>query len=972
MSKNTKLLFATASAVVLTSIAGQALAQAPAAGPVQVEEVVVTGSRIARRDFVSSSPIVTQSIEAIQASGQIGLENVLEQLPQFAPGQGENTTPLGGGGRATLNLRNLGEARNLVLLDGRRLQPSTSAGVVDINSLPQGVIGGVEVISGGASAVYGSDALAGVVNFQTRKSLQGVEMNASYGQSFKGDAKRRDVSVTAGDDFADGRGRALFSIGYTQRDRLALADREFYLRTLGNLNSDTGSFSPDGANLPSQAAVNALFGTYGVAPGTVRNSQTLYFNPDGTLRLASPAVNSRVPLGVATQPAATGNGEYILVNNAVQFRLIGGTLVAPMTRKNFFGKLEYNVTPTTKAYAQAYYVNSRVLTPVEYSTQLGAWLPKVPAANPYIPADLRTLLATRPNPNAPFTLTQTMSKQQFGPREWLEQFNTYQFLLGATGELPVKDWRWDVYGSSGGMDGVETLRNAVSISALQRLFDAPDGGVALCGGYNPFGGKTIPAACTTYFTRTSTNTTTLRQNVVEGTVQGSLLTLPAGDARFAAGAGWRKNSLKTAPDPALASGDYVAIPGTSAADGEVSVKEIFGELSIPVLANLPLIQELTLEPAARYSDYSVSGGVSAWKVDINWRLNKFVRLRGGFEHAVRAPSLSELFDSPRDTPANVGTPQTGQGDPCDVRGPARAGAAKARVEALCVAQGVPASILATYIYPRADASSTARSNVNLEPEAAETVSYGTVLSSPFDHPLLSNLRMSVDYYRIRIRDQISFLNAATSVSRCFNLDGSNPTYSSSNYYCGLITRDKGTGLFTQIGQPSMNLGGFRTSGIDVQVDWAARLSDLGLPENSGRVSLSVVVNKLREYSTQDLTTSPFRNFTDTGANPEWKVLTTLGYSIGPVAADLRYRYIDAVNDLTSVTRPASPAPGTAAREYFDLSVRWTVSDNLELRGTVTNLLDEAPPVVGGTPGTTNSALYEVVGRAFNIALRARF
>src|SRR5687768_15143639 len=263
---------------------GQAAEPPASSASESLEELVVTGSRISRQDYSSTSPIVTVGEAAITQAGTVNIENALNQLPQFVQGQTQSTIgAVALAGRASLNLRGLGEQRNLVLLDGRRLPLSNANAVVDVNLIPQFILEGVETITGGASAVYGSDAMSGVVNFKTKRRVDGVQIDLRSGISDRGDANTTDVAITAGFQIEEGRGNVMLSAGYTDRDVLFGKDRDFY--QLGVLSSfiANGTYVPSPTNLPTQAAVNGVFAGYGVAPGSVLNSRTLGVNDNGTL-----------------------------------------------------------------------------------------------------------------------------------------------------------------------------------------------------------------------------------------------------------------------------------------------------------------------------------------------------------------------------------------------------------------------------------------------------------------------------------------------------------------------------------------------------------------------------------------------------------------------------------------------------------------------------------------------------------------
>src|SRR6185295_3032468 len=315
------------------AIAQQAEPASTSAG--EVEEIVVTGSRIARPDFSSTSPIVTVGEEAIAQSGTINIEQAMNQLPQFVQGQTSSTVgAVALAGRASFNLRGLGETRNLVLLDGRRLPLSNANAVVDVNLIPQFILSGVETITGGASAVYGSDAMSGVVNFKSKGDFEGLQLDVRSGMSEQGDGNTTDVGLSAGFNIAEDRGNVLLSIGYTDRDLLFGKDRDFY--QLGVLSSfiGTGTYVPAPTNLPQQSVVNTVFGNYGVAAGSVLNSRSLGFNDNGTLFGQIGAFNYQGP---TTGYFSTTGGT---VRQPVTYQEY---VVNPLERKSFFGKFDFDV-----------------------------------------------------------------------------------------------------------------------------------------------------------------------------------------------------------------------------------------------------------------------------------------------------------------------------------------------------------------------------------------------------------------------------------------------------------------------------------------------------------------------------------------------------------------------------------------------------------------------------------------------------
>ncbi len=326
--------------------------------------------------------------------------------------------------------------------------------------------------------------------------------------------------------------------------------------------------------------------------------------------------------------------------------------------------------------------------------------------------------------------------------------------------------------------------------------------------------------------RKSPNTTNITQDVVNADLQGTLWELPAGDLKFALGADYRVISFESKPDAAIQAGDPFTFNPQAPTRGSSSVNEFFGELLVPIIKNEPFFQAVNLDIAARYSDYNLSGGTNTYKGDIDWAVTDTWRLRGGYERAIRAPSVNELFSGASTYYANRTVQNsTGASDPCDIRLPTRTGANGAAIRALCLAQGLPSGIIDTYASNDNQVPAIKTGSTLLRPEKGDTFTGGTVWQPELDTPWFQNASISLDYYSIRVRDAISQLDFNTIVDKCYNIDGSNPSYSISNYYCGLIgTRSQNNGQMFNVQTPFANTGGFKTAGIDLQANW---LTDIG-------------------------------------------------------------------------------------------------------------------------------------------------
>jgi len=969
---------------VLGAVAAMAIPAAANAQQVeettQVSEIVVTGSRIARQDYKSSSPIVTVDAEDFQATGSVTIDSLMNDMPQFVPSINGTSNNPSNGGQANLNLRGLGTSRTLVLMNGRRVVPSNASGVVDINILPTALIKNVEVISGGASAAYGSDALAGVANFILNESFEGVQIDAQYGETDRSDGITESYSVTLGGNFDDDRGNMVLSIGRSTRAQIYNAAREFSQVSGASGATPLGSTVFDSNNLPDLALLRAYFNS-----STLTNTGAFGFNNDGTVFSHAGALNFKSPGGITYDGFLSPGADYVYNTGALN------SLQLPLERWNVYAGGRYKVNDNIEVYGNALfteYTGTQELaaTPAQNNPTGGTGF-RIPSTNPFITADLRAILNSRPNPNSSFLLNKRFT--DVGGRVAATQYSVYQLTGGVRGQFAGSDWTYDVYAQYGRVDSVNTQSGNVSRSAVQNLLDAPDGGRSICeGGFNPFGDNQLSAACINYIHRSAQNITISEQTVVEATFQGKLMDLPAGEARAAVGLQYRQDDYSFRPDASLAqSNPSVTRPDggvnggseiagfnpSRALDGSTSSKEIFAEVLLPLVSNVPFIQQLDLTIGGRYSNYDTIGGVGAYKADVDWTVIDGLRLRGGYNYAVRAPSIGELYAPLNTSFPNIGSASaTGlSGDPCDIRSSYRNGPNAAQVRALCLAQGISPAAIDGYIMSNNQVPGITGGNPDLFEETGKSWSLGAVYQPRFNHALLSGISVSLDYYNIEITDVIGAIGASAQLQGCFNSAGQNPTYDVNNGYCQLFQRDPLTGNAVGARELNQNLATLQTSGIDAQFDWNFGLVDAGLPD-WGSFNVNVVVGWLENWERQDAAGGPFINRTGTidsvfgNTFPEWKLLSSLNWRNGPYSAGLRWRRVGEFTQYGTSNE-------LEAAHYFDLTGSWGINDNLTLRAGVNNLTDEEPQLFApGVQANTDPSTYDVLGRRYFVGLTAKF
>lgn len=940
------------------------------------QEIIVTGSRIAREGRSPSGTATRVGRSRIEFNAAPTLESSLNQLPQFAPGQTAFATHFAATGISTLNMRGLGAQRNLVLLDGRRLQPSTAAFEIDVNTIPSMLVDSIDLVTGGASAVYGSDAISGVINFRLRPSLNGLRLRGQSSITQRGDGRDTQVEITAGESFADGRGHAVLALSYNDRQAVPRRARAFFRRSYavgGGSASGTlpqGALMPDATNLPSQAALENLFARYGVVD-TIAPSSTLGFNPDGTLFTQNGKVRNYRGPGAEAGYGINNTGSLVYDPN------IEDGLMAPMERFSLFSRITFDASDRLAWYAQGYATRYRNQSLASASLATGYTRLVVPVSNPFVSDDLATILASRPDPMADFSLTKRFTAN--GGRTVDHRFDIFQLLAGMKGRLPGRDIGWDIYVSHGETRTVDRLVNSNMISGLlQQLLQSPDGGTSLCeGGFDPFRDMPLSPQCIAYVSREVVSRTRSRQTVVEASAQGNLLSLPAGPVGFALGASYRRNSYAYRPDPVLYPNPtgLLAFLSSAPTHGATGVKEVYGELLVPLLRDRPMATALSVNLAARYSDYDDAGGVAAYKADANWTILPNLTVRGGYQRAVRAPNVGEIFSGAVSTINALGSPAAGGGDPCDVRTVYRQGSDAAAIRTICLAQGVPSAAIDFYRMDFNQFVSSRSGNPALRPEQADTMSIGAEFSPRATSPWLRNLTLSADYYRISLARAIGFVAAPQILTNCFTR-ANNPDLDPLAPDCQAIARND-DGTIQAVATPYRNLGAYRTNGVDMRLNWSLPLEAFGASSRTGTLSLDLLVSRLGSFRIQAASDQPFLQYAGTiggtaQVQPRWRAMTSLTYKSSRSTLGLRWRHLSAMDDVTRETTPATERPGVPAYDNFDLFGSLRIGQELEVRAGIDNLADREPPVVAGLAGYTDLGTYDGLGRRCYVGFTAKF
>ncbi|PHZ85569.1 hypothetical protein CRD36_02420 [Paremcibacter congregatus] len=908
--------------------------EAAAAEEVAFEEVVVTGSRIKRKDLIATSPVSVIGTEAIELSGSTHVANFLNELPSAGvPGSVDTATNFRTAttGLNTIDLRNLGTERTLVLVNGRRhVGGAAGSPTVDVSMIPAALVSRVEVVTGGASAVYGSEAMAGVINFIMKDDFEGIELNGRYGTSEKGGASETDLSFLAGSNFADDRGNATIYLGYSDRGVLRSSQR-----ALSAHDATNSSYGPKGH-----------FYTPGFGGNWTQDDDTGLF--DKTFVAAEDGFD----------------------RNAV--RLIR----VPTERTQFNANLNYRINDNMTFFNETSYAqltSSSQLEPtvVGFNISVGSTPHiNVPLNNPFMPTELRNnILALDPTAEYAVMLRRFT---EIGPRTSDVQRKTFRTMFGLEGSIN-DNWDYEVYYQYGNNSQDQTNGGVFNTLNFLNALNVEDDGA---GGYqcvdpvardlgcvplNVFGEGTITGAALDFVKVNSQLTTRMTQNVAGATITGSAFELPAGEVGVAFGGEWRKEKSAFNSDSLAASG-LTSGNTTPNTVGEYDVYEMFGEANIPILKDAPFAEYLGLELAARHANYSTIGGTWAYKISLDWRPINDVRVRGGYSTATRAPNIGELFDPGSETFRSFA-------DPCAFGGTGGASAdgdtiydaQSSTVQANCAtiagtATLDPAGINIT------SAGGLSAGNPDLNEEKAKTWTVGAVFTPEF----VPGLNITIDYFNIEINDAIDSFTAQETVDQCVR----QPDFPN-NAFCDLIQRNATTGLVLRVDALAINAASRKTDGIDFALDYSRDI---------GEGVLNFNLNGTRTFSYNFI---PFEGgdvVDDLGeiGFPKLKVNGTLTYAWDKIRIGWSTRFIDGVN--VDNDNP-SAGPGTVGSYlYNDLQVRYTIDDegNYEVYAGIDNIFDKEPPflgqgVNGDVTGTNTAAdIYDAIRRYAYVGVKAKF
>lgn len=945
------LLAGTSAVLVAHGAAAQEAATDETAAP-----ITVTGTRIVRDGYTAPSPITVASTEELAKSTPTNLPDALNKLPQFqlssSPSRSVHNFVNTASHGNILNLRGIGGNRTLILFDGLRVPPTTFRGDVDTDVLPSGLVQRVEVVTAGASAAYGSDAIAGVVNFVLNKKFTGLTASAQYGISQQGDNPSYKLAAAGGFDVLGDRGHVLlsaerFNTEGMRRDARAITNLGYQwvgaVRGGGTVGSATNPYTIIANGRTILQAEGGL-----VTSGPFANQR---FLPDGTLTPFNPGTLTGSPT------FASGGDGFHQPYNASQN--------APLTNDQLFGRFSYDVTPSVKAYVQGIYTRSDLTYyALPNSVSAPTSLATIYSGNAFLRPEVQAQL-TNTN-TASFGLSEFFG-EAMGPNPTKERTDFYMVTGGLEGELGG-GWKWDAsYTHSRSAHHVDQF----NVFETQKLFAALDavrdtsGNIvcrptldadpairaryAGCVPFNPFGFQSYSAAAEDYVTGTSSYDATIKQDSVAANLQGNLIDLPAGPVAVAMGGEWRKQSLDLTSnaDPALldttaertaffqglrgvpAAALKYFITNIGVASGSVSVKEGFAEVDVPVLKDKPLFQSLNLNAAGRVTDYSTSGTVVTWKVGGTWHPVRDLLLRGTYSRDIRAPALFDLYAGDQFVISTLNDPVSKLGGQV----------------------------------PQVNSG-----NRDLKPEKSKSLAIGGVYSPSF----LPGFAFSVDYYKLKIAGAISSLTLTQIVENCALSGGTAPE-------CAFITRPTPTAFPSSVRIAPGNISFLQTSGIDFDASYRTSLA-------GGDLSLRLYASYLSSYKTQQSVVAPVYDIAgraniNSGAivgRPRMRGTFNVNYSKGGFGLFLSEQLIGKFKLGTSEPNQVVLNPDVPAVWYTDLTLSQKVPTGrgeFEVFLTVNNLFDKQAPLIpavsSGGSIPTSTALYDVVGRAFTVGARIK-
>lgn len=988
----------TSSAIAVATVAFSTPAFAQAADAVVTDDViVVTGSRISRPDLENASPVSVTSKEELDIAGTVNVEEILTDLPQVVPTlTSASNNP--GDGAATVDLRGLGASRTLVLVNGRRYVSYDDAQIVDLNTIPAGLIERVDVVTGGRSAVYGSDAVAGVVNFVLRDDFQGAEFNSQYRLTEDGDGKTFSVDGLIGGNFEDGRGNATLYASYLKRDPIFQGDREYSRQALIDDGEGGVFFGGSASILESRLVPSGLGGRQ--------------FDAGGNL-----VADDGDPNAAGTNVRFLDNGDFVAYNATTdQYNYAPvNYLQTPQERYLINATAHYEISPAFEPFMELTYINSQVntqLAPTPVSSGQFPATANSPAGtiaiatdnpflsaetqarfaaldaselqivrdaddNPVVGPDGETLYEAAPTAGDGF-ITGSLGRRfaEGGARFQQDQRDAFRILAGTRGDIG-SGFSYDAYYSYARNKDLQAQAGNVQISRFVQALDAVQTPTGIecrdtsngCVPVNIFGAGNTSAAAADFVTVPTTNRYSISEQVASVTLSnGDLGDIGGGPIGVAVGAEYRKLSGSYTPDPVLSAGDVVGFNAGQPTSGSYDVKELFAEVAVPVLAGLPFVDSLELNGAVRYSDYNNAvGGVWAYAGGAQYTPVVGMTFRGQYQRAVRAPTIRQLFQG-----GSVGFPSAT--DPCEQP----IAATNENLRQSCLAQGVPGSLIGDdFAGGNSQIQSQFGGNENLTEEKSDTYTAGVIIAPV----ALNGLSLTADYYNITIDNFISTDGPGTAniLAACYG-DANSDFVPYDASVCSLAPRNPASFGLENVASINANLGALKTEGVDVELRYGLGLPFLPVNGDEAFLSIRATGTYLINYDLTPIASAPGLvndcegTFGNICGGPYAKfrssVRTTL--TTGPVTTSVLWRHIGSSTDDDDGALYFRER--FSAENYFDLAFAFSPAEEYTFRLGVDNVFDNQPQIGGSNMEQANTfpSTYDPFGRRYYASVSLGF
>jgi len=916
---------------------------AAGAGDTALVEVVVTGTRIMRDGYEAPTPVSVLGVEQIQSFGSPNIADAVNTLPalsgSLSPASSVTTASTGNSNINALNLRALGENRTLVLIDGQRSVASSLSGLVDVNLIPQDLISQVEVVTGGASAVYGSDALGGVVNFVLDKTFTGLKTTSQYGSTTHGDGDNWMASATFGTPFADGRGHFIFSASARQQSVIPINRRDWNLKGWQFMNNP--SYTPTNGQ-PQRLLLDQVSVSTGIAGGIVTNGplRGTAFGPGGqpyTFNFGD----------LVSDPDMRG-GDWEL--SQVRGTRAGASLLGGSRTHSGFMRVSWNLTDDVSIYLQAASARDKNRNYAFSLEDTGSI--QLSVDNAFIPETVRQAM-----------LDQGVTTFRLGTMHPdldiatpVNDRRVTRFVLGATGSLGEK-WEWDAYYQRGVSD-LHVMTEGIWVNSYLALaYDAvvnPANGTIVCRStltdpgngcvpYNPMGIGVNSQAARDYVQGDGEKMwryQQLTQDVAAVSLSGTPFATWAGDVSVATGVEWRKEWIGKGENDAISDRFGWWVGGYPSTQGSYDVTEGYVETVIPLAKDLPALKALDVSGAVRVTEYSTSGSVETWKAGLNWTPLDDIRFRATLSHDIRAPNLEELFSR-------------GSGGAPAVTNPWLGNATE-------------------YI------TSPRLGNTLLTPEKADGFGAGFVLTPR----VLPGFALSVDYWSVDIEDAIGLPTTQDIIDNC---------YQGQTVFCSAIDFHPGTDSLFVVRRTPFNYTSQVARGIDFETSYRFEMGDL-LDGAPGSVRLrALATNYKRNATTTEGIVDDTAGMNTSFGPPSWKWNASIDYALESFSASVTARgissgvydndWIECSSDCpTSTTKYVTVSDNHIdGAVYFDLALSYGIDVGaMQIEGflNVRNITDKDPAIVAANPGgfnytiaPANARLYDVLGRTFTVGFR---